>query len=71
MDEIDDLVEGLTQRVEALEREWVQARAQVQNGDEADAQGDDISRTGEKEDELEELPEPEQAGRRFGRLWRR
>ena len=70
-DELDDLLEGLTQRVVALEEEWAQARAQVQNGDEADVQGDDISRTGEKEDELEEMPEPEQGGRRFGRLWRR
>ena len=69
MDEIDDLVEALTLRVEALEEEWAQARAE--SGEEADVQGNDVSRTGEKEDELEELPEPEESGRRFGRWWRR
>ncbi len=71
VDEIDDLIEALALRVEALEEEWAQGRAE--SGDEADADGGDMSRTGEKEkeDELEELPEPEQAGRRFGRLWRR
>ena len=69
VDEIDDLIEALTLRVEALEEEWAQGREE--SGDDAD--GGDMSRTDEKEkeDKLEELPEPEQAGRRFGRLWRR
>ncbi len=67
VDEIDDLIEALTLRVEALEEEWAQARAE--SDDEAD--GGDASMNGEKEDELKELPEPKQAERRICQLWRR
>ncbi len=69
VEEIDDLIEALTLRVEALEEEWAQARAE--SGDEADAQGVVVSGKEETEYEPEEEPEPEESGRRLGRWWRR
>ena len=69
MDELYDLFDALTPRVETLEEVWT--RAQAENGDEANAEDGDVVGSDEREDEPEVEPEPEQAGRRFGRWWRR
>ena len=70
MDELDDLIEKLTLRVEALEQ--AQSRAQAEADEEAVPRMDEVT---DAEDEHEEpaegpKPEPEQAGRGFG-WWRR
>ena len=69
VDELYDLFDALTPRVETLEEVW--AREQAENGDVDNPQSDDGAGSVEKEDEPEVEPEPEQAGRRFGRWWRR
>ncbi len=78
MREIDDLVDTLTQRVEALEKAQARAQAEVHAEAEMDAEDDDtpavdkddVTEVEEQQVEPARAPEPEQAGRRFG-LWRR
>ena len=67
IDEIDDLIEALTLRVETLEDEW--ARAETVGAD--DARGGDASgsRGEEEAPPVESAPEP--PGRRLSRWWRR
>ena len=78
--ELDDLIDGLTMRVEALEA--AQSRMETEMGarEEAEAEmetydtpathGDEVTEAVEHRGEPAEVKEPEQTGRRFG-WWRR
>ena len=72
--ELDDLIDTLTLRVEALEK--VQARMQAEmeareeSEDEGEAHDGDVTEAVEQHEEPVAVREPEHAGRRFG-WWRR
>ena len=72
MDELDRLVERLTQRVEALEEAQARLEADVETDEDAPVESEVVVEREEQQDEpAEELePEREQAGRRLG-WWRR
>lgn len=76
IDELDDLIDGLARRVEALEvaqaRMLQEAEAREEAEDDDGPHDDEATEAVEQQEEPadEPEPEPEQAGRRFG-WWRR